>query len=66
MLTRFKGGVATPWSAAGLPKGINEVLERFAETMVVENAKQLRNQHALTSGTPTIGGYEKNMVHVIA
>ena len=34
--------------------------------MDVEDAQQLRNQHALTSCTPTIGGYEKNIVDVIA
>ena len=50
----------------GPAKRIKEVLERWAETMDVEDAKQLRNQRALTSGTPTIGGYEKNMIHVIA
>jgi len=42
ILTRFEGGVATPWSASGLAKGIKEVLESCAETMDIEDAKQLR------------------------
>ena len=31
-----------PWSASGLAKGIKKVLERCAETMDVDDAKQLR------------------------
>ena len=42
ILTRFESGVATPWSASGLAKGIKEVLERCAAAMDVEDAKQLR------------------------
>jgi len=42
ILTRFEAGVATPWSASGLAKGIKEVLERCAATMDIEDAKQLR------------------------
>src|SRR6478736_2203765 len=42
ILTRFKGGVATLWSASGLAKGIKEVLERCAATMDIEDAQQLR------------------------
>ena len=42
ILTRFEGGVATPWSSSGLAKGIKGVLEWCASTMDVEDAKQLR------------------------
>ena len=42
ILTRFEGGVATPWSASGLAKGIKEVLGRCAASLEIENAKQLR------------------------
>jgi hypothetical protein len=42
ILTRFEGGVATPWSASGLAKGIKEVLERCAASMDIEDAEQLR------------------------
>jgi integrase len=42
ILTRFEGGVAMPWSASGLSKGIKEVLERCAATMEIEDAKRLR------------------------
>jgi len=42
ILARFEGGVATPWSASRLANGIKEVLERCAETMDIEDAKQLR------------------------
>ncbi len=42
ILNRIEGGVATPWSASGLAKGIKDVLERCAATMDFEDAKQLR------------------------
>ncbi len=42
ILTRFEGGVAMPWSASGLAKGIKEVLERCAASMDIEDAQQLR------------------------
>jgi len=42
ILARFEGGVATPCSASRLANGIKEVLERCAETMDIEDAKQLR------------------------
>ena len=42
ILTRFECGMATPWSASGLAKGIKQVLERCAATMEIEDAKQLR------------------------
>jgi Fic family protein len=42
ILTRFERGVATPWSASGLAKGIKEVLESCAASMEIEDAKQLR------------------------
>ena len=42
ILSHFEDGVATPWSASGLAKGIKEVLERCAATMGAEDARQLR------------------------
>ena len=42
ILMRLEGGLAKPWSASGLAKGIKDVLERCAATMDIEDAKQLR------------------------
>ena len=42
ILNRVEAGVATPWSASGLAKGIKDVLERCAADMETDDAKQLR------------------------
>ena len=42
ILMRSEGGIARPWSASGLAKGIKDVLGRCAATMDSEDAKQLR------------------------
>ena len=60
ILMRLEAGVATPWSASGLAKGIKDVLERCAATMDIEDAKQLtKGKHALVQAHPRLARSER-------
>ena len=61
MLTRFEGGVATPWSASGLPKGIKEVLEYWAQTMDAWPARHGREEVEALAGLKGSRGFVRRL-----
>jgi integrase len=54
ILMRLEAGVARPWSASGLAKGIKDVLERCARPWTRMTPSSYARQAPTGSGTPTV------------